>query len=116
MSQLGRIFSRPTNTTVGSSPCKWKKHAINFPGGVNSDHSQISGKKTVLMNEEEGGEAKGMMEQEMKVMKIFERSSVFVNLLVTHAESFIDIYRQVQYTVRYKMIKYKADILNTKVK
>jgi hypothetical protein len=29
--QLGRIFSGPTNTTVGSSLHKWKKHARNFP-------------------------------------------------------------------------------------
>jgi hypothetical protein len=49
-------------------------------------------------------------------MKMFERGSDLINLLSSHAESFIDIYRQVQYTVRYKTTKYKADTLNTKVK
>jgi hypothetical protein len=46
---------------------------------------------------------------------MFKRSSVLVNLLVTNSESSIDIYRQVQYKVKYKMTKYKGNILNTKV-
>jgi hypothetical protein len=50
-----------------------------------------------------------------EALKMFKRSSVLVNLLVTNSESSIDIYRQVQYKVKYKMTKYKGNILNTKV-
>jgi hypothetical protein len=47
---------------------------------------------------------------------VYEEALILFTWLSSHAESFIDIYRQVQYTVRYKTTKYKDDTLNTKVK